>query len=323
MDYEKLLDRVKLEPIPKGQLFVAKYFLNPLYTTRKLRIILEGLENLPDRPVIFVMNHTDRYNYWPFQFQLYMYRNKIPHCFTTTWVKLKYYESKLLAKFFNWTGNLPMPSKGYLMVKDLQKYFGKDKSVLNKYFNKLKNYIKGELSEKELLSDKKFLSFLQYFDNYKQYLEDRYKTLMTKAYNLCHDAIYNKKLNLLIFPEGTRSKKLIKGKTGAVQFAFSLNVPIVPVGCNGSDKAYTKNIPWIEKNKTIIYRIGKPIYFNNIDQFKLDTDFIPFTEKAEKNKILFEEATEYMMKKIAELLDDEYKPSSETEYKHDINKFIL
>ncbi|KAA0258784.1 1-acyl-sn-glycerol-3-phosphate acyltransferase [Deferribacter autotrophicus] len=323
MDYEKLLDLVKLEPIPKGQLFVANYLLKPLYKFRKLKIVFEGIENLPNRPVIFVMNHTDRYNYWPFQFQLYMLRNKIMYCYTTTWVKLKYYESKLLARFFNWTGNLPMPSKGYLMVKDLQKYFGDDKSILNKYFRKLKSFINGELSEEELNSDKKFLSFIRNFGDYKKYLEERYKSLMTKAYHLCHDAIYNKNLNLLIFPEGTRSKKLIKGKTGAVQFAFSLNVPIVPVGCNGSDKVYTRNAPWIEKNKTIIYRIGKPIYFNQINEFKLDTNFIPFTEKAEKNKNIFEKATEYMMEKLAELLDDEYKPSNNTLEKYDINKFIL
>ena len=42
---------------------------------------------MPDEPVIFAMNHTDRYNYVPFQYGLWQEKDR----FTATWVKGKYY----------------------------------------------------------------------------------------------------------------------------------------------------------------------------------------------------------------------------------------
>jgi hypothetical protein len=35
------------------------------------------------------MNHTDRYNYWPFQYQLWKWQ----YPYTTVWAKGKYYRT--------------------------------------------------------------------------------------------------------------------------------------------------------------------------------------------------------------------------------------
>ena len=56
---------------------------------------------------------------------------------------------------------------------------------------------------------------------------------------------------LMIFPEGTRHgmEKGIKLKKGAALIALSENVPIIPIGIDGSYKPFTK----------VKIRIGKPI----------------------------------------------------------------
>ena len=50
-------------------------------------------------PVIYAMNHTDNFNYWPFQYSL--------HCafqrYTATWVKGKNYEGTISSAFMRWT----------------------------------------------------------------------------------------------------------------------------------------------------------------------------------------------------------------------------
>ena len=62
----------------------------------KVDIRIENLERIPrGENVIFAMNHTDRFNYWPFQYKLFS-MHEFP--FTTVWVKAKYYKNAFLAR---------------------------------------------------------------------------------------------------------------------------------------------------------------------------------------------------------------------------------
>ena len=93
----------------------------------------------------------------------------------------------------------------------------------------------------------------------------------------------NKEL-LLIFPEGTRNgmAKGVKPKEGAIKLAIRANVPIVPVGIQGSFKAFTK----------VKVNIGEPIYYS---EYKDEIN----------NKELLEELTQDLMNKIVKLRDEE------------------
>ena len=93
----------------------------------------------------------------------------------------------------------------------------------------------------------------------------------------------NKEL-LLIFPEGTRNgmAKGVKPKEGAIKLAIRANVPIVPVGIQGSFKAFTK----------VKVNIGEPIYYS---EYKEEIN----------NKELLEELTQDLMNKIVKLRDEE------------------
>ena len=109
------MERIKLTARPKMQRLLAYTLLMPNYRVLPgVKIELEGLSRIPDEPVIYAMNHTDRYNYWPFQFWLWRARSR----YTATWVKGKYYEKAAVGMFMELTSNLPTVSRGYIITKD-------------------------------------------------------------------------------------------------------------------------------------------------------------------------------------------------------------
>lgn len=68
-------------------------------------------------------------------------------------------------------------------------------------------------------------------------------------------------INILIFPEGTRSQDgtLLPFKQGVFSFALRARVPIVPVGISGSSRLQPKG-SFIPNQKGVIYiKIGNPI----------------------------------------------------------------
>jgi 1-acyl-sn-glycerol-3-phosphate acyltransferase len=91
---------------------------------------------------------------------------------------------------------------------------------------------------------------------------------------------------VVVFPEGTltRDPELwpMRGKAGAVRLAVETGLPIVPAAHWGVDKVlgpYTKKFS--PNPATVVQvKIGKPIYFDNLDPEKLSsTDLSVATEK--------------------------------------------
>ena len=67
-------------------------------------------------------------------------------------------------------------------------------------------------------------------------LSEEVVNLNQKALDLGH--------HILVFPQGTRSKRLLSGHTGIAQMTQRLNLDIVPIGCMGSEQSYNGNLPW-------------------------------------------------------------------------------
>ena len=107
--------------------------------------------------------------------------------------------------------------------------------------------------------------------------------------------------SILIFPEGTRSRvgSMIQAKNGIILIARMTGAPIVPLGLYGSEKLLPVNQAGNMGSETfhkadVYIKVGK--------QFTL-----PERAEGQKKKEYEKHATTYLMKKIAELLPEEYR----------------
>lgn len=107
--------------------------------------------------------------------------------------------------------------------------------------------------------------------------------------------------SLLIFPEGTRSRagSLIEAKKGILLIAAMTGAPIVPVGVYGTEKLLPINQEGDMSAETFHYA---DVHINIGKQFEF-----PVRVK-EQDKKEYEDLTiKYLMKKIAELLPENYR----------------
>ncbi|TVX92629.1 lysophospholipid acyltransferase family protein [Paenibacillus agilis] len=107
--------------------------------------------------------------------------------------------------------------------------------------------------------------------------------------------------SLLIFPEGTRSRagSLIEAKKGILLIARMTGAPIVPIGIYGTEKLLPINTEGDMRAESFNYA---DVHINIGKQFE-------FQKRAkEQDKNEYEDFTlKYMMKKIAELLPENYR----------------
>lgn len=320
-----VLDSIQLSKIPWGQVLMATAVLGPNYNFpwSRTKIELEGAENIPkDQPVIFAMNHTDRYNYWPFQYRIWRELG----LFTTTWVKGKYYNKAALRTFMIKTNNLAVPSRGYLITADGAQLLGrppKDKTyrLIRSAIDEQSTDIRalreaaaeaGVLAELSTLIDTPRdmlgLDFQPQRQNYLEAMQDLFQQMMEKFVGLNEQA-FDLGLNIIVFPEGTRAVRLQEGKPGLAQMALRMKATVVPVGSNGSDKAYPGDSP-LSKGGHLIYRIGEPLTPDGeLKEFKIDEHFTPFTYEAEERfGDKFQGMTDLVMSRIEGLLDPRHRP---------------
>ena len=302
----KRLKGVKLSPRPPGQRFLANFVLSIDYSVpRKTEIVLEGADQLPTHPVIFAMNHTDRYNYWPFQYALY--RQGIG--FTATWVKGKYYETRFIAAFMGSMNNIPLPSRGYVISAQFRESAGRPPA--REEYRLLRDVVDRRRSLEDPLPEgtadevRRFLdteSFLTGFDTL-------FDAMIDEVIRLNKLALEELGLHLLVFPQGTRSVRGLPGRTGLMRMAYHLGASVVPVGCMGSEKLYPGNSPF-SKGGRVVYRIGAPLA---IDGPQLGAHAVPREvrpldlEAGVKYSEQYEAATTVVMDRINGLLDPDYQ----------------
>ncbi|MBC7172886.1 MAG: 1-acyl-sn-glycerol-3-phosphate acyltransferase [Polyangiaceae bacterium] len=302
--------------MPKAQVAVGYLGLMPNYSLLpQVDIRFEGFENVPDRPVLYVMNHTDRYNYFPFQYLLWRRASR----FTATWVKGKYYEKPSVATFMEWTNQLPTVSKGYIVTKDFVRTVGRrptesEYELLRALVNRaalgetVEALPSGSIPSELTTTPREVLGrrFDPSRETYADCVNHLFSEMMRRFVELNEEAVAAG-LDILVFPQGTRSIRLLPGHIGAAQMALHLRIPVVPVGCNGSDKVYPDNVPFARRGK-VVYRFGAPIYYEQIPEFHVDDAFEPFSARAEAaHKGKLESFTANITSCINELLDPEYQ----------------
>ncbi|MCE5265834.1 MAG: 1-acyl-sn-glycerol-3-phosphate acyltransferase [Deltaproteobacteria bacterium] len=299
------LKKVKLVSEPLGQKIVAHLLLLPNYRIfQKVDIRIENAERIPrGESVIFAMNHTDRFNYWPFQYKLLKMR-EFP--FTTVWVKAKYYKNAFLAKGLDLCNLIPVPSMGYLIEEYYRKKFNRkmDKSL----YRAVKDMIEGRLAEAGPQERAAIETLQAMGEHFSDFIRSQYEGVMEKVAELSRAALCEQKLNLIIFPEGTRSVKLAEGRTGLAQLALHTEKRIVPVACNNSEAVYRGSLPFA-RSGLITYRIGEPLSVNDrLKEFRIREPFrLLSRESQQRYKKQFEGATQVVMESIEQMLDERYR----------------
>lgn len=313
------LRRIRLTARPRIQRAVALGWLWPTYQLpgRRVRVRFEHFERVPDHPVVFAMNHTDRYNYWPFQYRLYREHGR----FTATWVKGKYYESKGVGLFMELTNNLPTVSRGYLIAKDFSLTLGRRPT--EEEYEGMRRAIDaaahGETPDTSMLPpallqtprDILGRGFDPLAESWPEAINALFGQMMERFVAL-HDDVFSLGLDLLVFPQGTRSIRLSRGRIGVAQIAMKHRCTIVPVGCNGSDRLYPGGSP-LARGGEVVYRIGEPIRPEDYADVQVD-DFTPFDPASERtHRANFQALVDRVMERIDGLVDEPYRFSDDGE----------
>jgi 1-acyl-sn-glycerol-3-phosphate acyltransferase len=308
------LHRIRLKAEPVFQRVVAYALLAPNYELPpRVRIDFEGTDRVPDEPVILAMNHTDRYNYWPFQYAWWRRRGR----FTATWVKGKYYENEWVGRFMEMTNNIPTVSRGYLITKDMLATLGRRPS--DEEYEALRALVNAAAHGEERAPDPVVPKVLlteprdilgRRFDpaseTYGVAIDQLFRAMMRRFVELNEEASALG-LDLLIFPQGTRSVRLSRGHIGLSQMAMHLGRTVVPVGCSGSDKIYPGSSP-IAKPGRVVYRFGEPVRPKDAVSWVDRREFEPFTPEAEaEHREAFQAYVDDIMDRIEQLVDPEYR----------------
>lgn len=299
------LQKIRLVSKPFGQLIVANLLLLPNYHLfAKVDIRIENLERIPrGENVIFAMNHTDRFNYWPFQYKMLKLK---AYPFTTVWVKAKYYKNAFLAKGLDLCNLIPVPSLGYLIEEFYRKKF--NRKMDRDLYRVVKDIIDGHL-EAAGPQERAAVETLQALgDHFADFIRGYYQGVMEKVAELSRTALFEKNLNLIIFPEGTRSVKLAEGRTGLAQLALHTEKRIVPVACNNSEEVYTGSLPFARSGR-IIYRVGEPLsVYDRLKDYRIGEPFRLFShESQQRYREQFEGVTRIVMASIEGMLDEKYR----------------
>lgn len=302
---ERYLRKIKLVPAPLFQRLVGHFFLTPNYHWfSKVEIDIHELGSIPKHQnVIFAMNHTDRFNYWPFQYKLWKLKD-FPY--TSVWVKGAYYRNRVLAKVFNISNAIPVPSMKYLIEEGFRKQFGR--WIEPDEYRTLKDLVDGKIEKAQAVARKsrELTSLLQ--ENFLEFVRNQYDRAMKIVAELSISALSEKNLNLIIFPEGTRSVRLGRGRTGLAQLALKTEAPIVPVGCSNSDKVYPGNSP-VAKSGRVTYRVGPPLEVDGaFKHYRIEEPFQLFSKASrERYGDRFEAVTLLIMEQINRLVDVNYQ----------------
>jgi 1-acyl-sn-glycerol-3-phosphate acyltransferase len=121
------------------------------------------------------------------------------------------------------------------------------------------------------------------------------------------EALFQKENNVIVFPQGTRSLRLLPARTGMLQFAIRHQVDVVPIGSNGCERLYPGASP-LAKGGRVVYRIGKPLTMDGeFRDLQIEAPYIPFTQQADPFEETFQRAAARVTTAIDDLLDEPYK----------------
>ena len=126
-----------------------------------------------------------------------------------------------------------------------------------------------------------------------------------------------------IYPQGSVSSRLSRGRIGAVQLAWALKVPIVPIGLSGAAQAFAFSGLPLLRGAPVTIRIGEPIDLR--DHLALPSSFRPFHPDDEAaHREALQQATDEIMERLNALLDASCQgaPDRQSDGKQGVKRFL-
>lgn len=297
-------DAIHLRRHPPVQALIADTYLRANYALAGVQIAFEGEERLPAEPVIFAMNHTDKYNFWPFQYHLRATHGR----YTATWVKGKNYDHPLLRRFMEATNNIPLASRGYLLTRDFLDVVGR--LPTDEEYAALRGWVEGDARPSmlpEAIGVRARSILGRPFDPERESYPEAMRALfdaMMRRFVAVNEHAMDIGLDLLVFPQGSTSIRLSRGHIGLAQIALHLNRPIVPVASNHCDRLYPGGSPWAKSGK-VVYRFAEPLGREVLAEYAIEGGFAPFSEEAET---LHRERFQALVDEVMDRIDTELDP---------------
>lgn len=295
-------------------------------TSPGTRVDFYNLEALPSRPVILAMNHTQFYDFLPLRVPLLF---KGHRC--VSWVKARAYRNTYASKFLMRTGNIPICSKGYIVASDFFALF--ERPPTNEEYEALRVHLKDNAPFPE---DNAIFARLQYatrdilgrpFDpkqeTWREAIRETFYDFMQITLEKTRRCV-ERGDHVHVYPQGTIAPRLVSGKTGIIQTALALNLPILAVGVSGCREAYIGSTPFMKGGSHFTVRFADNPYIVPRDEFP--PNYRPFhldDELAHRDKL--QHHVNRVMDQLNELVEPHYQWADEAtlaELKRGVDRFF-
>ncbi len=263
------------------------------------RLALHGFTP-PARPVLYATNSTQKYDFMTFRSAM---RRNGQSLVTVT--KAKNYHSPVMRPVLERTGVIPLASRGYVILVDARAVFGREASdeeyrAMRDHLDRGVDLPAGPHFDALRARPRDILGVA--FDPRAETLRDAwrkgYSKLLGEALRFARASIAAG-YSVQIYPEGTVSSRLGKGRIGAMVFARALGVEVVPVGMSGCRDVFVG--PSLRLRGGVVdLRFGAPY---EPDFTGLAEDFAPFDpDHEDRGRPALQRATDDLMDRIDALL---------------------
>jgi 1-acyl-sn-glycerol-3-phosphate acyltransferase len=274
-----------------------------------IKIEVSGLDQPPATPVIFAANSSHKYDLVPLRWAMMSHQTSI-----VTVSKGKNYHNKAFGPLVNLLGSLPIISRGYIITLDFIKLHQRRPSEIE--YRALREHIDEGVSlpdepvYRALCHSSRMILGYRFNpdqESYRAALQQLYYQLMCEMIRLAR-ATTAAGHSIHIYPEGTVSSRLARGKIGAIQLALALDLPIIPLGMSGGREIFV--------GKSLMFRPGKMLVRCGqrwpVPRLGLPESFRPFHPDDERQyRDILQTATDQLMEKINELLEPGYQWSAD------------
>ncbi len=283
-------------------------------TSPRTRVEMHNLEALPSRPVIIAMNHTQFYDFLPLRAPLLFKGQRF-----VSWVKARAYRNKYASGFLMRTGNIPICSKGYIVASDFYELF--ERAPTDDEYEALRVHLKDNLPFPE---DNAIFERLQFeprtilgrtYDPDKETWREAIREVFYEFMQITLEKTrrcVERGDHVHVYPQGTIAPRLISGKTGIIQTALALDLPILAVGVSGCREAYIGGTPFTKRDSRFIVRFADEPYIVPRDEFPPNyRPFHPDDELTHRPKL--QHHVDRVMDQLNELVEPHYQWADEAE----------